>query len=89
MQTSFIRELTTRAESVMTAAQTPELKAEAKKVYEAIRYSDPMSGEELAAVESEIAEKFDEFEKRANPASASEVIALVNKRAALCKLLKK
>ncbi len=89
VQTSFIRELTTRAESVMTAAQTPELKAEAKKVYEAIRYSDPMSGEELAAVESEIAEKFDEFEKRANPASASEVIALVNKRAALCKLLKK
>ena len=87
-QTAFIKELTARAESVMTSAQTPELKAEAKKVYEAIRFSDPMSSEKLTAVESEIAEKFDEFERNVNSFLANDIIALVNKRTALCKLLK-
>ncbi len=89
VKTAFIKELTARANVVMTNATTSELKAEAKRVYGALRYSDPMSSEKLTAIESEIVSKFDEFEQNVNSTSANEVIALINKRAALCKLLKK
>lgn len=87
-KTSFMKELTARANVVVMNAAS-EQKAEAKKVYEAIRYSDPMSCEELSGVEGEIARKFDAFERNVNSATANDVIALVNKRASLCKMLKK
>ena len=87
--TAFIKTLTARANVVMLNTSTPELKAEAKRVYEAIRYSDPMSSEKLAEVENELSEKFAEFEQNTTVATANEIIALVNKRAELCKLLKK
>ena len=89
VKTAFIKELTARANVVMLNAPTPELKTEAKRVYEAIRYSDPMSNEKLAEVENELSEKFAEFERNVNTTAANETIALVNKRAALCKMLKK
>lgn len=92
-QTSFIRELTARAESVMTGAQTPELKAEAKKVYEALRFSDPMSSKELSEIEGKIAAEFAEFEqyvaknaKTNARMSAEKLLALFAQRAALCKI---
>ncbi len=88
-KTAFIKELTVRAKIVMLSSTTPELKAEAKRVYEAIRYSDPMSSEKLAEVENELSEKFAEFEQNTTVATANEIIALVNKRAELCKALKK
>ena len=87
-KTAFIKELTTRANIVMINTATPELKVEAKRVYEAIRYSDPMSNEKLAEVENELSEKFAEFERNVNTTAANETIALVNKRAALCKSIK-
>ena len=94
-KTAFIKELTARAESVMTAAQTPELKAKAKKVYEAIRYSDPMSSMELSEIEGKIAESFETFAKSvssgdvaATKSAAANLILLLNERTAKCKLLK-
>lgn len=94
-KTAFIRELTARAENIMAQAQTPELKAETKRVYEAIRYSDPMSDAELSEIEERIAEAFEGFagsvssENAAETRSAAEnLILLLNERATKCKLLK-
>lgn len=95
-QTSFIRDLTAEANIVMARAQTPTMKQEAKKVYEALRYSDPVSSAQLSSVESEISVKFEEFAKCVSgndeakaKAAASTLIVLISERANKCKLLKK
>lgn len=87
-KTALMKELAARA-SALVSNTAPERRAEAKKVYEAIRYSDPMSNEALAAVEEEIAAKFNEFERSGAASGAEELVTLVNKRASLCKMLKK
>ena len=56
-QTSFIRNLTVNAESVLAHAKSSDVKAECRKVYEAVRYSDPMSNEALSDIEAKIADK--------------------------------
>ncbi len=93
--TSRMKELTAKASVLMANAQTPELKAETKKVYEALRYSDPMSNEGLSEIEAKIASKLEDFERLVVAKSqseaataATELLALVNERAAKCKLLK-
>lgn len=53
-KTAFIRTLTAKAEVLMNSAADDEMKAELKKVYEAIRYSDPMSHEALQDAETEM-----------------------------------
>ena len=94
-QTAFIKMLAVDAESLMSRAKSETVKAECKKVFEAIRYSDPMSNNALAAVESEIAIKFaklaevvaeDNFE--ATSVLADEVIILIGDRNKKCMLLK-
>lgn len=94
-KTVFIKELTARANSVMAGAQTSELKAEAKRVYEAIRYSDPMSSAQLKETEKKIGEAFDAFAEgvssgktAAAKAAAEDLILLLRERADQCKLLK-
>ena len=57
-QTQFIKLLTVDAETLLGKAKTPDAKIAAKKVYEALRYSDPMSSEALGEIEAELAEKF-------------------------------
>ena len=59
--TSFIRELTSDAQSLISRAQDNETKASCKKVYEAVRYSDPMSNSSLSQLEDEISLKFNEL----------------------------
>ena len=61
VQTQFIKLLTADAEHLMATSKTAELKVEAKKVYEAIRYSDPMSNDALADVENQINNDFSSF----------------------------
>lgn len=94
-KTAFIKELTAKASNVMAAAQTSELKAEAKRVYEAVRYSDPMSGMELSEIEGKIKETFETFansvssgDRTAAKLAAENLILLLNERASQCKLLK-
>ena len=53
-KTAFMRLAVVDAESIMARATTAEIKAETKKVYEALRYSDPMSSDMLASIEQEI-----------------------------------
>lgn len=94
-QTFFIKSLTIDAESLIARAKNDNIKAECKKVYEAIRYSDPMSNDALSSVESEITIKFAKFsdavaeDNKENVTEfASEIIILLGDRNKKCKLLK-
>jgi len=93
--TLFIKSLTVDAESLMSRAQSEAVKAECKKVYEAVRYSDPMSNNALASVESEITITFAKLSEAAMDdnaevvsALASALLALLGDRNKKCKLLK-
>lgn len=94
-QTMFIKSLTVDAESLLNQSESDETKAIAKKVYEAIRYSDPMSNDALSSVESQITIKFNEFSnaviednKPIAESIGNELIILVNDRNKKCRLSK-
>ncbi len=94
-QTFFIRSLTVDAETLMEQANSPAVRAECNKVYEAIRYSDPMSHDALASVETQITLKFEEFSGIVQTGdienvvtAAKELVVLVENRNKKCKLLK-
>ena len=94
-QTLFIKSLTVDAESLVTRAKGEAVKAECKKVYEAIRFSDPMSNEGLASIENEIASAFQNFADAVSKNDldlattvASELIDLIGNRNKKCKLMK-
>lgn len=94
-QTFFIKSLTVDADSLMTRAINDEMKAEAKRVYEAIRYSDPMSNNALAGIENQMQNEFNAFANAVQnddivlaKSSANELVILINDRNKKCKLLK-
>lgn len=94
-QTFFIKSLTVDADTLMASARTEDIRAECRKVYEAIRYSDPMSNDALGAVESQITLKFSELSAavKANDLEkvtelAQDVLVLVGDRNKRCKILK-
>ena len=94
-QTFFIKSLTVDAEGLIARAQTEEIKSECKKVYEAVRYSDPMSHEMLASAETQITIKFSDLSSAVNESNveavkalAREVVILVDERNKKCRLLK-
>jgi len=93
--TLFIKSLTVDAESLMSRAKSENIKAECKKVYEAVRYSDPMSNDAFVSVESDITIKFSKFseavvseDSEAVVTLAEEIIILLGDRNKKCKLLK-
>ena len=95
VQTFTIKSLTIDAQSLMTTAKTNELRAEAKQVYEALRYSDPMSTPMLADLDNRLQVVFGVFENAVNDndldqaiQSREELTAVVKKRNQKCKLLK-
>ena len=94
-QTAFIKTLIVDAESLVARAKSETTKSECKKVYEVIRYSDPMSHAELATIESDISHQFgllvdavkaDDAEKVLD--IATDICILINDRNKKCKLLK-
>ena len=94
-KTHFVKTLTVDAEHLMNTAKNAELKSLAKKVYEAVRYSDPMSNAVLVEVEGKIQNGFDDFENAVNSedyeltsSTADELLALVDIRNKKCKELK-
>ena len=94
-QTSFIKSLIVDTESILSRAKSEAAKAECKKVYEAVRYSDSMSNEELSVIEAKITVKMDEFASAvgaddANKAKeiADEIVILIGDRNKKCKALK-
>ncbi len=94
-QTFFIKSLTVDAQSLVNIANNEEIKTEAKKVFEAIKFSDPMSNEKLAMEEAQISSKFAEFSSYVTAgnvdevkAKSSELLYLINNRNQKCKLFK-
>ena len=94
-KTAYIRTLTVDAESLISRAKSDETKALAKKVYEAVRYSDPMSSPQLADIETQIKNEFIAFSDAIKnddvdlaTTSSEELVNLVNDRNSKCKVLK-
>ena len=95
VQTSFIKMLTIDADTLMAQAKSDEVRAECRKVYEAIRYSDPMSNDELSSIEGQISAKFAEFSGAVKTDDftgvteiANEVVILIGDRNKKCKEMK-
>ena len=93
--TAFIKNLTVDADSILARAKSDPVKDDCKKVYEAIRYSDPMSNEALSVIEAKITIKMDEFSNAVNSDDvnsvkqiADELLLLVGDRNKKCKALK-
>ncbi len=91
----FIRSLTSDAESLLSHAKTEESKALCKKVYEAIRYSDPMSDRMLSDIEGQITLKFEELSNavsdndcEATQKATNEILPLIAERNSKCRVLK-
>lgn len=94
-QTSYIKNLTVDTESILARAKSEPVKAECKKVYETVRYSDPMSNDDLFVIEAKITVKVDEFASAVGADDAEkakeiadEIVILVGDRNKKCKALK-
>lgn len=94
-KTAFIKTLTVDANTLCSRAKSEPVKAACKKVFEAVRYSDPMSADALSDVESRIRTEFDSFTDAvisdnadAATASADELLTLIKERSSRCKLEK-
>jgi MFS family permease len=94
-KTFFIKSLTVDAETLVARAKSDAVKEECRKVYEAVRYSDPMTSEALVAIENEISKAFATLsdavvadDVAAVTFAANEVIILIGNRNSKCKLFK-
>ena len=87
-RTFFIRELTAEAEGLVARAKTAEEKAVCKKVYEALRYSDPVSSNELVVIEGKIKAQFAAFADGGNFDAAEKLLLLIAERNSMCKISK-
>ncbi len=94
-QTFFIKTLTANAQTLVDGAQSEEARALCTKVYEAVRYSDPMSNPALAGVEGQITLRFNDMSAAvsANDVEmldkiSADIVVLLQDRNTKCKLLK-
>lgn len=94
-QTAFIKLLTVDAEVLMDGCKTPQAKVLAAKVYEAVRYSDPMSTPALQQVDNEIQAAFHTFsaaicngDMLSAQGAADQLLAQIDARNMKCKALK-
>ena len=94
-KTAFLRMTTANADVILASVKSAETKAECRKVYEALRYSDPMSNEALSVVEAKITVKLNELKAAAAAddaetvkSAAKEAVLLIKERNAKCKVLK-
>ena len=79
----------------MASAKSETAREECRKVYEAIRYSDPMSNDALAGVEGQITIKFAELSEAVKTddadkitEAANELVILIGDRNKKCMLVK-
>lgn len=93
--TAFIKEMTVETQNLMNRANAPKLKEYCKMVYEALRYSDPISKEQLTDIENRIIEEFailtdavisDDLDL--TESSAKELINLIDERNNKTRLIK-
>lgn len=95
VQTFFVKELTIEAQGLMNSAKSDDLRAETKKVYEAIRYSDPVSNAALVEINAQIKRQFNAFanavaseDDELAKEAANALVEMVELRNQKCKLLK-
>ena len=95
-KTAFIKTITVDAQNLMNRANAPMLKEQCQKVYEALRYSDPVSNCELADIEQRIKEEFDALtdaviadDLDATESSVKELTTLIIERNNKCKIFKR
>lgn len=93
--TAFVKMSTVEVQNILNRAKTDKVKAECRKAYEAIRYSDPMSSPALAEEEAEISAKIRNLksavlsgEDETAISTAQELVLLIGERNNKCKLLK-
>ncbi len=94
-KTLFIKTLSADAEQLLSSVRAADIKEDAKRVYEAVRYSDPVSYDALAGIESEITRKFANFsdaaaKNRSDEAkqAADDLIILIGNRNQKCRVFK-
>lgn len=94
-QTSFIRTKTFETESLLSRAKTDKTKSICKRIFEAFRFSDPISHKDLSIVENEIDKHFEAMrlallddDLDAFSCEAQEVEVLIKERNNACKVLK-
>ena len=75
--TSFIKLLTADAQSLAANVKSEELKSACTKLYETIRYSDPVSNPTLSVLEAKITVKMDEFKSLVNADDKEKATALL------------
>ena len=95
VQTAFIKTLTVDAQTLLSRAKSEPVKNACKKVFEAVRYSDPMTSGALTDVENRIKTEFNAFTDAvisdnadAATASADELLTLIKERNGRCKMEK-
>lgn len=94
-QTFYIKALTVDVNTLMAQSPSAEIRAEVAKVYEAVRYSDPMSNQALAPSEAQITIKFNQLSNavltndlESVQVLTNDMLILVQDRNNKCKLLK-
>ncbi len=92
---NFIREISAKIEVSAQRVEDKMLLTDLKKLSEAVRFSDPMSSDELYEKEQEIANKIDELNQMISSADYEaarrmihEIQALLKERNLECKLMK-
>ena len=94
-QTALIKSITVDAQILIGHAKNDTAKAECKNVYEALRYSDPITNQDLSSIENNISVKMSEFTLAVDEddtekvtAIAKEIVTLVKERNNKCQKLK-
>ena len=94
-KTAFLRMAAADAEVILASAKSAEAKAACKKVYEALRYSDPMSSGALSEIEKKITAQIEELKSAVAAddaekvkSAAEELMLLIKERNTKCKALK-
>ena len=95
VKTFFIKSLTVDVEMLKEKATLPEIANELKPLYEAVRYSDPMSDDALSSIESQITLLMSELSEGVDKAdidtvkkSIKSITVLLSERNKKLKLLK-
>lgn len=95
IKTFTIKSLITDAESLLREAKTEQIKLDVKRVYEALRYADPMSNDALKDDELRITKKFKELsdavisvDEEMTKDISEDLLLLIASRNGKCKMLK-
>ena len=91
-QTSFIRNITDEAKDLLSKATTDETIRSCQEIYDAFKYSDPVSKKELEKLEYNIQKVFNEYKteiiENTNSNTKDILLTLIQERNTRCRSLK-